>query len=1189
MQLKSLEIQGFKSFPDKTRLEFGQGITAVVGPNGSGKSNIVDAVRWVFGEQSSKTLRGSKMEDVIFLGTQTRKAQGMASVTLVIDNQDRTMPIDSDEISVARRLYRSGESEYRLNGTAVRLKDVHELFMDTGLGRDGYSIIGQGKIDEIVSNKSKERREIFDEAAGISRYRYRKGEAERQLSQAEENLLRLKDILLELEGRVEPLRVESEKANQFIRLAQEKKVLEISVWMAELDRYRTQLRELEDRYLLASVQNQEIEEENTALEDSITRIYEQMQQAAASIDRLRTEIKGLEEIQAQGQADRAVCRNDIQHNDQSITRLESEREGFAGSSAQLDVQMEELNQRVLAYQSTLQDGSGRTEELRAQLAQENAQSAQYATQGEQHRVRRTALYQQIGEAQRSTSSALALLGATTTNLEQLRAGSTTKADNLQAVKRELATCTDLLAQVDEKLLGYANARSGYELKLQSRQSKLEQLQAQQNALLDKAREHSQRIHVLQDMERSMEGYAGSVKYLLRQAKDGALRGVCGTVSQLINTGAEHTIAIETALGGAMQNIVVENEQAAKTAIRTLSESRQGRATFLPLTSVKGNELNLRDLDRWEGYVGLASQLVTYDSRYAGVVHWLLGRIVIAEDLDSAVAMAKGTGYRFRIVTLDGQVVNTGGSMTGGSAARSGSILGRRQEIERLEQEVARLEGESAQLQQQVDAASQEREKINAELWGIESESRTAVEDKIRAEGERKRLDIALAEAERAFLSAGEEEARLARQLEELQGQNLSSGQLVEELSTRLAEAEEEIARLDLLRSACVQQAAQLQQQLSEEEFNRLSTRKDLETVESQRNQLTLQLENEQLRRQKLEEELAALREKNGEILLRIQELDAQEAQLAQQVAQHQQVILEHNNHRTQWEQETTQLRAKSKEVLSRREGVARDLARLEERKHTSQGEYDKLIARLWDEYEMTRSQAEQTAEKLEDMRKAQQRLQELRSRIKALGHVNVGSIEEYQEVSQRYIFLKEQLEDVEHSKGELTRLIGELTGQMQEIFLENFHKISQSFSRIFTELFGGGKAKLALTDENDVLECGIDILVQPPGKMVPNLAALSGGERAFVAIAIFFAILQVNPAPFCLLDEIEAALDDVNVTKFAQYLHRFTDTTQFIAITHRRGTMEEADILYGVTMQEDGVSKLLELKVSEVEQKLGMK
>lgn len=1189
MYLKALELIGFKSFPDRTRLDFGGGVTAVVGPNGSGKSNISDAVRWVLGEQSTKTLRGSRMEDVIFGGTQLRRAMGYAQVQLTIDNTKREIPVDTDQVVIARKLYRSGESEYRINGDAVRLKDIHELFMDTGLGRDGYSIIGQGKISEIVSAKSTQRREIFEEAAGISRFRYRKAEAERRLEQAAENLLRLKDIMAELESRIGPLKAQSEKAKEFVLLAGEKKELEISLWVHNLERLKEQLRGEEDRLSLARGNCAAVEEELSAVEAELEASFEEMQQASAEMDRLRRTASVREEEAAAAENEAAVEKNNIFHNQKTAGRLEEEIRDLLLEGEDAEAFLSEKAREIEAL-------LGQKQELNSQLEVKNREDADrqeqiLACQDRLDGLRKesAAAALKISEKKVAAATVQGTQADLQARLKLLERSGEERAQQLVQVKKESEDCAGLLEGVEQRLQALSNTVKGLEIKCTGRRQKQEELARELSGGEMKVKERRQRAAVLLDMENSLEGFAQSVRFVLNQGRSGTIKGIHGAVSRLIEAEGKYATAIEVALGGALQNIVVENEDVARRCINLLKEAKAGRATFLPLTSVKGSRLSTQGLDAYSGFVGLASDLIRCDSRYRGVADSLLGRVAVVEDLDEGIRMAKAFGYKFRIVTLDGQQFHTGGSMTGGFIGKTSGLLSRQNEIDRLNREALEMQQGLEPLRERLRQAGEEISALEAQLAGARGEERTCEEDRIRFEAEQRRLSLALQDLEKTGEAAGRDREALGKRLDELAGaaSGLERELLEAELSLQkknaaISQAEAEAALIQAEREAALEQRGQIQLRL-------LSLDKDEEMLKRAAAERQERQEDRRKRADAMREEARLLEEQNREIARKIEELSKNRDALRREARQCREQTEALSLRRQDMERASAVLRGREKEILVRKEQFFAEAERLAERKASLQVDHDGMVAKLWDEYELTRSEAEAMARPLKDPSQANRRLGELKGRIRALGTVNLEAIEEYEQVSRRYEFMQAQVSDVESSRSQLIRLIRDLTVEMRQLFSENFAKISENFSRIFEELFGGGKASLSLTDEQDVLEAGIEISVQPPGKVIKNLAALSGGEQAFVAIAIYFAILRVRPAPFCLLDEIEAALDDVNVAKYAAYLHRLNDKTQFIAITHRRGTMEAADVLYGVTMQEEGVSKLLELEVSELESKLGMK
>ena len=1187
MKLKAVEMQGFKSFPDRTKLTFDDGITVIVGPNGSGKSNISDAIKWVFGEQSVKSLRGAKMEDVIFGGSVSRKPTGFAWVSLFIDNTDRSIEIDSDEVVITRRLYRSGESEYRINNNPVRLRDINETFMDTGLGRDGYSVIEQGKIAEIVSAKSTQRREIFEEAAGISKFRYRKTEAERKLQQAEDNLVRLRDIMGELEDRVGPLKAQSEKAKQYLVLAEEKRSLEISLWLEQLAKLGRQLAELEDKTLLAANDKTTAQKRLDEIEREIEEIQKKTQDANLYIEHKRGRIKEYEDAISQAKVDTAVKQNNIEHNDAAIAQLKKE----LGDS---ELSAGETEEKLTMLRSGYETCKKEAEELRRTL--EASQKALEEKRQEEHRLtaeqgalmlQKEELQGQIHKAELSAETAGTLADETVIRLEALRGQAKDKDEHLSRLREELTGHRTFADELRERLQSLQNSKNGYLYKLKSRSDKQAELESRQRNCEKLAGEKLQRAQVLSDLEKNYESFNNSVKFVMKQAGAGALRGIIGPVSSLIKTENRYATAVEIALGAAIQNIVVQDEGAAKRAIMHLKEKGAGRATFLPLTNIRSNPIKENDMAARGGYVGLASELVQCDDRYREVVASLLGRTVVTEDIDAATAIAKAYGYRYRAVTLDGQVVNAGGSLTGGSVNKNASILSRRGEIDALTAEAKKYSGQAEELEAQLTELRRETDTIQATVDGIEAEEKTAREDLISAETLVKRLAANVEEAERLNEQALREYDELTARVEQLRRQKISGGELVVKLT-------EEVERLTKLAAEGIAAHEALAAELST--AAEAVTALQMEDITRQKDCEAARLAIEQMENQQRggEAALAELRQRqehliaeNAAIMAEIEEINSGAQSGSSEIETLRRDIKEADEQRDRLEARRNILNRESSDVISKREAAANELIRLQEKSTDMQDQQNNISTKMWEEYELTRSEAAEKAIVLEDIPAAQKRLSELRGRIRGLGAVNVAAIEEYEEVSGRYRFMKEQIDDAENAKKELTKLITELSAQMSAIFTERFAGINRHFGEIFRELFGGGHAELRLTDATDPLETGIEIIVQPPGKIIKNLSALSGGEQAFVAICIYFAILRVNPAPFVLIDEIEAALDDVNVGKFAAYLHRMTDHTQFISITHRRGTMEQGDVLYGVTMEEEGISKLLRLDVTEMEKKFG--
>ena len=1177
MYLRSLEMQGFKSFPDKICLEFDKGITAVVGPNGSGKSNIGDAVRWVLGEQSSKTLRGSRMEDVIFAGTQLRRPMGFASVTLNIVNDKGLLNTDKPEVSVTRKLYRSGESEYMINGEQVRLKDVSELFMDTGLGRDGYSIIGQGKVAEIVSSRSAERRSIFEEAAGISRARCHKEDAEHRLAKAEENIERLSDTISVYEEQLGPLKAQAEKAEKYVVLAEERKTLEVTIWMDSAKKLRIRIKELEDKLVTNAEEYRQAADEIEKLEEQQEQLSHESEELSAAIDSLQAELLENERSRSEDIAGIAVLENDIKHAEERIAELErmissssaSQEEdkalaqAKAEEAAEAEKKIAAADESIAQCERELEGTSGLGDDVnRRQSEQEQRLSALY--------IKRTEMNTAISAAR----DTLADIAERRRIAEDQLSDSALRRDNLDREEKEV---TEGLAVVADKELEQSNRIAGMKRIQDGKGKKLSELSGRLTELGNEMTALTERRKILTDLENSMEGYGHAVKQMLKAQKSGQLKGIYGTVSQLIDVDPEYSTAIETALGGTLQNIVTADEDTAKRGIRLLKDMNAGRATFLPVTSIRGNRLNER-LDGIPGFVALACDLVGYDDEYENVIYYLLGRTAVAENIDSAGNIARRFGYKFRVVTLDGQVVNAGGSYTGGSTNRSSGILTRKNEIDSISASIAEIQAELSEVRESEARIRAEYNKSAIELEALEEEQQTITADKIRYEAEMRRITEMREQL-------GSSNASAARTLEDIDRREEQTKKSVDENERRLEEilaqielAKTEAGETSAERERIAKQKEAISDRISELRVERASLEKDRQAAIAAMEELkeksrrtgegTVELALEIKAKEKDIEDFRAKIEKHRE---NQSESDGRAQQIRSDAEGKRREKLE-------LERRDNALRAELKKANDLKSGLSSERIRLEERRDASLSERDKILSDMEEQYELYPSQAEELVMQDADIGEVSARLQTVKNKIRALGSINLEAIDDYKNINEKYQLLSSQLADVNASKKELLRLIDEYIATMKRQFSESFAQINTQFSHIFTELFGGGKAELKLSDPDNVLESGIDINVAPPGKVIGNLSLLSGGEQAFVAIAIYFAILRVRPAPFCILDEIEAALDDVNVSRYAQYMHNFTDTTQFITITHRRGTMEEADLFYGVTMQEKGISKLLKME-----------
>ena len=1190
MYLKALEIQGFKSFPDKTVLTFGEDITAIVGPNGSGKSNISDAIRWVMGEQSTRTLRGGKMEDVIFGGTARRKQTGYAEVSLVLDNTAHIFDMDESEVMVTRRYYRSGESEYYINRRSVRLRDVNELFMDTGLGREGYSIIGQGRIDEILSVKSTDRREMFEEAAGISRFRHRKEEAERKLERTDENLLRINDKIDELELQVEPLREQSERAKRFLILRDELKGLEISVWLDTLERLRAGSIKLETDYKEAVRQKEAAERAMEERFGAAEALSAQMREKEVEADRLRFAIQGREATVRELESSIAVLKSSIQHNLENTARIREELEQREGRQDSLSGQIAERSARLTAINEQLEQARREAEEKNA-AAQEALRSAgTLARELEELRGMESVKTADAHQA-KALLSALAAAAQEVMDRDGAVRQELSRLDRRQAAAAaESAAAVKKLQEAREERDAVKNVISGYTLRLDGRKKKAEQarerhvrLKMDENALIS-------RIRMLREMEKLHEGYSKAVKLVMGEVQRGTLHHIHGPVAGLLHVPDRYTVAIETALGGAMQNLVVDREEDGKAVIQYLKRRDGGRATILPISSIRPGELReAGSLSREPGFVGVADQLVQFDPQYRAVFSNLLGRVAVMEDLDTAIAAARRYGYRFRIVTLDGQVLNPGGSMTGGSASRSAGILSRTNELERLN-------AQSAALREQLEQAARTLEEAEREAKGASYELETAQAQLREWEDAVLKAEAQVEHCRSVAASLEEQRENQRGELEQLQARTGEIERDIQRARDRIRELEGEAAALkseadgkargqsDLqTRSlALTQELSQLTAGLAALEAEREATARGLEELEGLRRDLA----GDQDQSRAL---IGDYQEKNASFAREIGEKEGQLQKLAQENQEQQRQIAGLNEEKLALEGErvkaTREGQEKNRELLA----IGGEVSRLEQKKMAAALDEKQLLDKLWETYELSHEAAKRLRVEIESVSKASRRIAELKKGISALGSVNVGAIEEFRRVNERYTYLTDQRDDVEKAKRELEEVIGQITGEMRAIFSREFQSINASFGQTFQELFGGGKATLELEDPDDILNCGIEIKVQPPGKALKTITLLSGGEKAFVAIALYFSILKVRPTPFVVMDEIEAALDDNNVVRFARYMRGMSEKTQFIVITHRRGTMEEADVLYGVTMQEQGVSRMLTINLNDVEKELKLR
>ena len=1188
MYLKSLELQGFKSFPDKTLIRFGDDITAIVGPNGSGKSNISDAILWVMGEQSSKTLRGAKMEDVIFGGTQKRSAVGFAEATLTLDNTDRALPYDADEVMVTRRYYRSGDSEYYINRQSARLRDIHEMFMDTGMGKEGYSNIGQGRIDEILSLKSADRREIFEEAAGISKYRHRKEETERKLERTEDNLLRIGDKVSELELQLEPLKVQSEKAKRYLELKDELQGVEVAVWLDTLEKLSAAAKKAEEDYASASFVLQQAHDDLERLYRQAEELGDSLREKDGELETVRVKVSMLEATHQQLDGQMAVLRGNVENNQANIARIEEELQGQEDRNGGIQTQIQQSKDRVVQIQTALAEKRTALQNLQQELAAMAANAQGRNKQFFELRGKETSLTADIAGRQadmRGLEDSMEQTKARMLQLEEdLKAGEAREQevrDNLHTSRRELRRAKD-------DVTAASNTISGYTLRQNTRAKRRDELVEQLRNLNSKLDSVAAKARVFRAMERDFESYNKSVRMVMQEAQRGALRGIHGPVSRLVRTEDQYTVAVEIALGAAMQQIVVGSEADGKAAIGYLKRTGGGRATFLPLSAIEGKRLQENGLENCRGFVGIASELVTSDDRYRAVVENLLGRTVIVQDIDAAISMANKYRNRFKIVTLDGQVMNPGGSMTGGSVNKEAGILSRANELEKLTKQEKALQQEKLVCEANLQEAQRQFDEVEFEINTAREQLREAEDQVLRTEGTVRQYEVLLEAIEGAAESA-ERERDALRQRDTSDRERYASQQAkVQVYTEQLAQTRNELAMLEGTQTEAEAATEKITDQmmhvktqtaaLEAEQATALGHIEDLKqlqtAMEGDRAQKIALIESIRADSARLEREIESL-------LVRQSENDGEAGKMRKLLNR----TLEHRA-----ETEATKTRTerdaqdKSKDILN----MERACAGLEQKKITTAMEEKTIIDKLWDSYGLTPGTAGEHRGEIESVAAGNRRAAELKRKIGALGTPNLGAIEEYARVNERYTYLATQRDDVLSSKRDLEGIIRDITKEMTTIFVEEFKKIDHYFGQVFEEMFGGGKGALVLEDPENPLTCGIEIRVQPPGKQVKTITLLSGGEKAFVATALYFAILKVRPTPFCMLDEIDAALDDRNVERYAKYLRGLSKKTQFIVITHRRGTMEAADVLYGVTMQEQGISKLLRLDLNQMEQYLGI-
>lgn len=1187
MYLKRLDIQGFKSFAEKINLEFNSGITSVVGPNGSGKSNIADAIRWVLGEQSIKTLRGSKMEDVIFAGTEHRKPLGFAEVSLTIDNSDGKLPIEFGEVTVTRRIFRSGESEYLLNKTQCRLKDITELFMDTGLGRDGYSVIGQGRIDEILSTRSEDRRHIFEEASGIMKYKTRKLEAEKKLELTRQNLDRINDIINELESQLEPLKEQSEAARKYLDLRESLKELEVNVYLENLTRFRDRLKEFDDQYKTA---RDNVDAENRKLEE-ITGANRQKTELMKQLDE-KLEASRQEYYNIEGNLERCgseikINNEKVGHLEQNISRLEAEIAETEGRMAGLEKEASVKQERLKYLERQLKDFTVKLSEYEKQMEEllktldeserhiENLKTAIMDKMDLQSDKR-----MQIGNIRTHIETVQKRQKTIDHDVYQLMVENDSEKMKSEDLSESIRHASEQIKKQKARLAGLSGERTESDKLLSG-------LKSRESKLKGDLQFKSSRVKMLKEMEQNLEGYNRSVRQVLQACRESPEfgRGIHGALAQLIKVEKKYENAIEMTLGGALQNIVTETEEDAKKAIEFLKSNRLGRATFLPISSVTGKSFDngmLADISRQQGFCGIASGLVAFDRKYGGIIESLLGRVAVVENLDNAIAMARRFKYAFRIVTLEGDILSTGGSMSGGSLDNRGpGILSRSREITELEAELLSLGNEEKELERDIKELVDSIAEISSEITGVEGDIKNNELVKIRDEShlfqvEENRRKLAarsdMLKQEKAQLER--QQAETEKELEKYQ-KELSDIELdIAETKKVVAEHQEKHKEDQTVRDALHTDIMDFKISVSSIQESMEGVRETSDRIASEKETLVKGISRKKAEMEKNRGEIEALRQANeglDSVIRRYEEEKTGRTLEMDRIAEERRVMEE------DLYEIVNRINDINKNILLMQE----DFNRIEVKKAKLEAEMEAVQNRMWDEYELTYTSALQLKKDIGSIPQAQKKIGEYRNRIKELGPVNVSAIEEYVKTKERHEFMAAQRNDMEQAREKLLRVIYEMTSIMKKQFLEQFRLINENFSAVFKELFNGGRAELLLTDRENVLESGIEIEVQPPGKKLQNMMLLSGGERAFTAIALLFSILRLRPSPFCVLDEIEAALDDANVYRFAEYLRKYSSQTQFIMVTHRKGTMEGSDMLYGVTMQEHGISRIVSLRMGE--------
>lgn len=1181
MYLKSIEVQGFKSFANKITFQFHNGITGIVGPNGSGKSNVADAVRWVLGEQRVKQLRGASMQDVIFSGTENRKPLSYAYVAITLDNGDHQLAIDFDEVTVARRIYRSGESEYLINGSPCRLKDVNELFYDTGIGKEGYSIIGQGQIDKILSGRPEERRELFDEAAGIVKFKRRKAAAQTKLESEKQNLIRVNDILSELEKQVEPLERQSEVAKVYLRRKEELKTLDVNVFLLENGRLKEQLQQAEEKYALASGELSEVSGKYEGIKEEYEQVQEEIESLEATIEQARStltdtglmrgklegEMNVLKEQINSAKGSEAHLTNRRRALEEEISLKEKDKEAILGEKDETDSQVQEITATEEAEKAKLNEIQEKIAELNNaieagkntiigelnQRATIRSKMGRFDTMMEQVNIRRAELNSRLLRAKSDEAA---------------------REEGLKKLEAEFAAVTEALQEMTEQQAAVEQSLSGIRETLSQKDARLRETQSAYH--MEKSR-----LEALSNLTERYEGYGGSVKKVMEQKEKNP--GIIGVVADIVKVEKKYETAIETALGGNIQNIVTDDEDTAKKMIRFLKENRLGRATFLPLTSItKPQEFKNPEALSEKGVIGMADELVQTQDAYRNVAKAMLGRILVVDNVDNAVKIARKYEYGIRMVTLEGELLVPGGAISGGAFKNNSNLLGRRREIDELEKSVKKLLAAVDGINREIDDTKAKRNKLRLELENLKTDMQ-----KKSIEQNTARLNIS--QSKERMEEEVEAKASLKLEEQEIEGKIFEIRNDKEAIQRELAESEE-------LEKRTQEQIVSFQQELEEKRKLESQAAALVSEWEMKVEKMRQTLGFKQANVNRIDEEIARSRAELTEIMEALEENRLESERKAQNILEIEKTIAASFDAQNESEgrlkesmARREELSARQKDFFRSREEMAEKMSSLDKEVYRLTAQKERLeenleaqINYMWDEYEITLSDAASVRdESMTDLSAMKKQISSLREQIKKLGDVNVNAIEDYKNLMDRFTFMQTQHDDLVEAEKTLEGIIQELDDAMRKQFTEKFAEINREFDKVFKELFGGGKGTLELMEDEDILEAGVRIIAQPPGKKLQNMMQLSGGEKALTAISLLFAIQNLKPSPFCLLDEIEAALDDSNVGRFAKYLHKLTKNTQFIVITHRRGTMEQVDRLYGITMQEKGVSTLVSVNLIE--------